>query len=124
MTRSELTDIVYEMARIVGKGAKDFSIGATIGIASPAISFCIPSVVRYALSVEKEDINKTIYAGVVASIIPSICAWAIGAASLIEDNPKYIATPIATNTISGMYELVRKAKNNLEERADESEQPR
>lgn len=116
-------EIIYEMTKIVGKGLKDFGKGFGFGIIVPLTLLGLPTYIRFGL--EEDPSKKYPIASHIGGFIagfPSTIASVAGLAYLVNENPKYALVPlITTNLTSGLYELVRKAKHNLEERLKEEE---
>lgn len=110
MKRYTLKDVVKEMGREVGSSeiylvAKDFLEGMT----SP---YSIPTAVKR----HNQEIGFLDRDSGFLSIL-SVCvgiAAPISVSSITEDW-RYLLIPVATNLVSGGYELYKKAKKNLEE---------
>ena len=122
--KPSLKEIGYEVTRIIGRGLKDFGKGFGFVAITPMWVMVTPTVIRLGLDYEKshsdwEEPNNLQKLGGFLGFIPGIAASVIPAFMALENDYRYLGIPLATNIISGTYELYRMARKNLEDNLEE-----
>ena len=117
----EFKDLSKKIISGTGKSLKEFGSLASLGGAVMVVSpYAIPTAVRVFREIKDDDgSNKISLAGTVGAYIGLYCGLAADTGQVfgyayVADRgyPEAFAIPIATNVISGVYELGRKAYKN------------
>lgn len=126
--RPSLREIGSEMGRIfsfelhelyprgIGKSMAKYGKGMLEGgLGIVTTPYAIPTVIRYLNDLDRVSPPTSEMFGVIAGSIYGVILDAAAISGYVSD-PKYLAIPVATNTISFLYEWGRRARNYLIER--------